>query len=246
MKTVYLHRQNNRFLSVNVQAAYQGFAKRGHPTKGFTSEQLPLITAQSKGEFIVAGGINSLRNIIKMAGVKAPEIHNPHDHLPQYCNRNIYESTLGEVRQIVDGKDHFQPFFIKPLVDDKTFTGFVLKNQMDLFSLRNLPGNMKLMVSEVVNFVSEYRCFVMHHHLIGSKNYTGSFKVLPDFDIVENAIKDYKDQKAAYSIDFGTTDKGETLLIEINDAFGLSAYGLDPVPYSQMLEVRWEEIMRGE
>ena len=47
-----------------------------------------------------------------------------------------------------------------------------------------------------------------------------------------------------YSIDFAVTDKGDTVLIEINDAFGLSSYGLNPIVYCQMLESRWNQIIK--
>ena len=48
----------------------------------------------------------------------------------------------------------------------------------------------------------------------------------------------------AYSIDFGVTSDGRTLLIEMNDGFGLSAYGLNKIAYCKMLEARWDEISK--
>jgi len=98
-------------------------------------------------------------------------------------------------------------------------------------------------MSECVNFISEYRCFVLNKEMVGCKNYKGDFKIFPNASIMENAINDYINQPVAYSIDFGVTDKGETLLIEMNDAFGLGSYGLDKLIYCKILEARWDEIL---
>jgi D-alanine-D-alanine ligase-like ATP-grasp enzyme len=175
-----------------------------------------------------------------MMNLPQPNLDNPHELLPGYLGRNVFEASFEEVEQY----DQF-PFFIKPLRDHKLFTGYVVKSKHDLLQakLRCRPES-RLIVSEVVDFVSEYRCFVLNGRLIGSKNYTGDFTVSPDYSFIESAIRDYNNQPAAYSIDFGVTQDGRTLLIEMNDAFGLSAYGLNKIAYCKMLEARWDEISK--
>jgi D-alanine-D-alanine ligase-like ATP-grasp enzyme len=189
---------------------------------------------------IVVGGINTIRRVFDMMNLPQPNLDNPHELLPGYLGRNVFEASFEEVEQY----DQF-PFFIKPLRDHKLFTGYVVKSKHDLLQakLRCRPES-RLIVSEVVDFVSEYRCFVLNGRLIGSKNYTGDFTVSPDYSFIESAIRDYNNQPAAYSIDFGVTQDGRTLLIEMNDAFGLSAYGLNKIAYCKMLEARWDEISK--
>jgi len=61
--------------------------------------------------------------------------------------------------------------------------------------------------------------------------------------IVNAAVNDYIDIPAACSLDFGITDYGRTLLVEINDGFSIGAYGLDEELYAKFLMARWAEII---
>lgn len=43
-------------------------------------------------------------------------------------------------------------------------------------------------------------------------------------------------------MDFGVTDKGETVLIEVNDGFSIGLYGLFHIDYAKLLSARWAEL----
>ena len=43
-------------------------------------------------------------------------------------------------------------------------------------------------------------------------------------------------------MDFGVTDKGETVLIEVNDGFAVASYGLFHIDYAKFLSARWAEL----
>ncbi|WP_238996654.1 ATP-grasp domain-containing protein [Paenibacillus pinistramenti] len=45
-----------------------------------------------------------------------------------------------------------------------------------------------------------------------------------------------------YAVDIGLTDKGETLLIEVNDGYALGQYGLNTLDYAKLLSARWSEL----
>lgn len=236
MKNVYIQRTGNRFFSVNCFEAAMGFGQMGYSIIGFEKPREINHTSNP----IVVGGINTMREVFDLINIPQPELDNPHECLPNYLGRSVFETTFDEIEKYTDF-----PFFIKPLRDHKLFTGYVVKSKHDLLQakLRCNP-NSKLIVSECVEFVSEYRCFVLNGELVGSKNYTGDFRVIPDYNVIESAIKDYKNQPSAYSIDFGITKDGNTLLIEMNDGFGLSAYGLNKIIYCKMLEARWNELAK--
>lgn len=238
MRTVYIQKQGNRIASENGFAAALGFAQMGYNVIE-ADENLTYSKLLQDETAMAVGGINYIRGAFTYLGLKQPEIDNPHIHLPQYLGREVCEATWSEIEQLTDF-----PFFIKPLEDHKLFTGYVVKSPQDLLhgKLRVKP-NSKIVLSECVDFISEFRCFVLEGKLVGCKNYTGDFRVLPDFDIIENAICDYINQPIAYSIDFGVTTEGKTLLIEMNDGFGLSAYGLNKIIYCKMLQARWDEIL---
>src|SRR4051812_6078281 len=50
------------------------------------------------------------------------------------------------------------------------------------------------------------------------------------------------DPPAAYPLDPARTDDRRTLLVEVNDAYSLGALGLKPLPYSLLLQTRWEQL----
>jgi len=242
MRTVYVQRNpaDNNFNSENCFVAAAGFGMMGYRVVGFRSvDELPV-----DKDSIVVGGIMSVRSSFDKLGIPQPKIDNPHKCLPGYLGRVVQELTFSEVEEYTNSIGQF-PFFVKPLSDHKLFTGYVVKSAHDLIQAKmRCQPDTKLIISECIDFISEYRCFVLNAQLIGSKNYTGDFRVSPDYSVVESAIRDYKNQPAAYSIDFGITSDSRTLLIEMNDAFGLSSYGLNKIAYCKMLEARWDELTK--
>ncbi|HJG68240.1 MAG TPA: ATP-grasp domain-containing protein [Staphylococcus ureilyticus] len=55
-------------------------------------------------------------------------------------------------------------------------------------------------------------------------------------------INDYVDQPAGFSLDFGVTKTGQTLLIEVNEGYSLASYGLYDIRYAKLLAARWAEL----
>lgn len=232
----YVQQQYGQWLNDNCYATWYGLTRMGYEVHPFTMDNIPQDITK---DTVCHGGINTIRKIFDQLGIEQAPVHNPQDYLPQYCNRNFEETTIGKINT----EEREYPYFIKPMEDHKLFTGFVIKNYMDKGRLYGLPIDTKILVSEYVNMVSEYRCFVNRGKLVGSKNYTGDFTKNIDYDIVNRAIEDYKEHAPiSYSIDFAVTDKGETILIEINDGFALGSYGLNPITYSKMIIDRWNEL----
>lgn len=64
-----------------------------------------------------------------------------------------------------------------------------------------------------------------------------------DPEILEQAVKAFKSAPAGYAMDIGVTEKGQTLLVEINDGFALGCYGADPIQYARLLSARWCELV---
>jgi hypothetical protein len=247
MKAYIQVKENGDWLNENCYASAEGFHRMGYDIVKFDYEDTWKYTAPfhefNIEEDIAHGGINAMRKLFDKFGVPQPEIHNPHEHLYDYLGREMNETTYRKVAYNFMNKLS-SPIFIKPLDEHKLFTGKVINSFADLISLSSVPPETKILQSEVVTWISEYRCFVNRRALIGCKNYTGDFTVLPNFDLVNGAIEDYKEQPLSYSIDFGITDKGETQLIEINDGFALGAYGLNSIYYCKFIRDRWHEIMK--
>jgi len=230
----YVQSQHGQWLNDNCYTVWYGLTRMGYNVHPFSMDNLPDDMDKT---IFTHGGINTIRKVFDKIGTTQPPIHNPHEHLPEFCNREFVSITMGQVKTL----DKF-PYFIKPEVDHKLFTGFVVNNWLDKNKLKQYPDDTKVLVSEVIDIVSEYRCFVNRRTLVGSKNYTGDFTKNIDYDVVTKAIEVYKLQPISYSLDFALTKKGETLLIEINDGFALGSYGLNPITYTKMMMDRWSQI----
>jgi ATP-grasp domain, R2K clade family 2 len=240
-RIVYLEKNeiHNEFINNNVFAAWEGFWLLGCECIPFTWKQFDNLPITK--ESIVVGWIRTVRKAFSVLEVcDPPEVSIP-PSLAEYAGRRTWESTLGEIRKMDEGEARF---FIKPLEGHKLFTGHIRTGAMaDLIATAMCSDETKILCSEVVNFVSEYRGFVLDKKLIGLKHYSGDFRKMIDTSVVEEAITKYKDAPRAHSIDFGLTDDGRTLLVEVNDAFSLGCYGLDRVWYARMIEARWDEIV---
>lgn len=164
------------------------------------------------------------------------------EELKKYTERNIEETTIKDV--IMNG-DIKYPLFVKP-IQGKLFNGQVVcsKGELEMFRYCDDVNdiNTPIIISEPVTFLSEYRTFVLDGKIIDSKKYMGDYKIIPDYNLVECAIRDYKNAPIAYSIDFGVTDDGKTLLVECNDAYSLGPYGINNLDLTRMFILRWDEI----
>lgn len=131
--------------------------------------------------------------------------------------------------------------FIKP-VEDKKFTGVVVRGTKDLVGCGTYGEDPEILCSEVVNFVTEWRCFVRHGKILDIRRYKGNWRLHFDYKVVENLVLHYKSAPNGYAVDFGLTDKGDTLLIEVNDGYDLGHYGLFSLDYAKLLSARWSEL----
>ena len=136
------------------------------------------------------------------------------------------------------------PIFIKPDGKAKSFPSGVVKNNSNkklLFS--DVDPEESCMISEVIDIVSEYRCYILRGEIIGIYNYLGNIFKFPDPNSICDFLDAYKSAPIAYSLDVAVTSANETIFLECNDAWSLGNYGLDAQKYSKMLEARWKEIM---
>ncbi len=146
------------------------------------------------------------------------------------------------------------PFFIKPAIDIKLFTGSLCENEKQLkliqFLEQKVTNETLVYISEPIDFLSEYRCFVHKRQLVGIKHYTGDFFRFPDIGVINQMILEYKDCPISYTLDVGiyknniyTGPKAySTALVEVNDFWAIGGYGLDGKTYVRMLIDRFQEI----
>lgn len=96
------------------------------------------------------------------------------------------------------------------------------------------------LVSEVVDIVSEWRCFVHAGKLVGLQNYSGDFARFPEVKAIEKMIDIYASSPVSYTLDVGVNVKG-TFVIEVHPyvscgQYGFSDYKILPIMFEQGFE----------
>ena len=200
MKAFIQIKENGDWLNENCYSSADGFFRMGYDIVKFKlsdTRQVPfqhsIFKQFDKREDVAHGGIVAMRNLFDRFGVPQPEIHNPHEYLLEATGRTFCERKLNDVvlEFMNDEWNEMNPVFIKPLTEHKLFTGFVVNSFSDLIKINHIDTETMILQSSVSNFISEYRVFINRQGIMGCKNYTGDYRVLPDFELVERAIEDY-------------------------------------------------------
>ena len=68
--------------------------------------------------------------------------------------------------------------------------------------------------------------------------------LFPNKEFILNCIDTAKKELDyhSYTLDFGILENGKTILIEVNDAFAIGNYGLEPSDYYYFIRNRWLQI----
>jgi hypothetical protein len=169
--------------------------------------------------------------------VPIQEVNYP-DELAAFLGRRVWNTTIDRVSSETDS----WPLFVKP-VENKRFTGCVVRGTKDLVGKGCSGEDVPVTCSEVVDFVSEYRCFVRYGKILDVRRYRGDWSIAPNRDVIESAVAAYTTAPAGYAVDFGATSDGRTLLVEVNEGHSLGCYGLQQNLYAQLLSARWAELV---
>ena len=182
--------------------------------------------------------ITETRALLKMMGLDVPVYDYPIE-LNEFYGRKIYAGILGEIVNIPDnwGK------FIKPKAGSKVFTGRVVNGTNNLIGI-GLPFDYPIWISEVVEFIAEWRCFVLDGQVLDVRPYTGDYHVHLDPSVIDEAISCWKDAPVAYGLDIGVTRDGRTLVVEVNDGYALGNYGLSSLNSINFHKARWKEMVK--
>ena len=185
---------------------------------------------------VIVGGIGMVRQRLNDFDVIIPNTDYP-ECLSEYYGRKMWITKLKNVNSDPD----MWPVFIKP-VENKIFTGRVVHSTKDLIGCGSCDVDSDVYCSEVVDFKSEYRAFIRYGSILDVRRYKGDWRFTPDHKVIERCIKEYSDAPKGYALDFGVTDKHETLLIEVNNTTSLGSYGLMYIDYAKLISARWAEL----
>lgn len=237
---IYIQSLNNFPIADWAVSAYQGFRDKQANIIFFEDiEEVPV----SKWN-IVVGFIEDTNKYLQKLGLPPKQAINIPEELNMdfYLQRKIWKMSLEHLEDLHPSE---WPLFIKPDGRAKEFIAGVVKdyNTSKLY-FNELAPNTKLLCSEVVDFVSEYRTYIINGQIKGIKHYLGDYFIYPDPIIVKECVKVYKSAPAGYSMDFGILSNGKTVLVECNDGWSLGNYGLEHTTYANLLATRWREMIK--
>lgn len=236
----YLHREELQPDTAAQNAIRHGLWMQGVETVDFTSMEDIATFEDLAPDVGVAGYIGDVLKALQVMGLDPPLLLDYPEVLKPFLRREVYQTTFGAFRDV----KHAGPLFIKPAKDHKLFTGLVWEGTREQrFLLGPVQNDVPIWVSEPLNFVSEYRTFILNGEVLDCRRYKGDWSKAPDRLIVSAAVAFMNSvAPVAYCLDFGITDKGETTLVEANDGFAMGPYGLAPPQYACMIASRWREL----
>jgi hypothetical protein len=218
---------------------------RGVPTRRFTPKQLTRRRVEIAPETLIVGSIPTTETALKQLGVVPPVPEDYPVELHEFLYRRVWKSTLRTVlRHIEDGHP---PVFIKPATRRKRFTGLVFSDLSESYQLEGASGQTPIWCSQLVDWQSEWRVFVLHGKILGIQSYRGDARTRPDTAVVETLCALWVATgraSCAFALDVGVLATGETALVEVNDGFSLGRYGLPVALYTDMVIARWEEMVQ--
>lgn len=100
-------------------------------------------------------------------------------------------------------------------------------------------------VSEVVEILSEYRCFVHEDRLVAIHHYDGNFRIFPDISLIISAVQTYirdDTRPKAYTMDVAVIKDRGTAILEIHPWVSVGLYGYDfdnSLPYCYRDGLQW-------
>jgi len=237
MKVFVQSSKNNFPHNYNFFNAYEGFLDMG-------AEIVPFCTPQglqeSVAEDIVVGYVGTIRDRLYQLGFETPEMDYPNE-LSDYLGRKIWKSNINTI----SNHSELWPVFVKS-IEDKRITGKVIASIHDLVGCGESGCNAEVYCSEIVHFVAEWRVFVRYGQIIDVRPYKGDWRVHYDSAVIEKCINEFTSAPAGCAVDFGVTNDGRTLLIEVNDGYALGCYGLNKYAYAKLLSARWSELTHTE
>ncbi|MCR5167532.1 MAG: ATP-grasp domain-containing protein [Oscillospiraceae bacterium] len=228
---VYIHSFRGKPWNEECQAAYDGFRSMGVECVLFSTNE--EIDGFERGDIIV-GGMIITGHFLDILKIDPPNYNYP-DELKDLLHRNIRTIRLKSL------KNEQLPVFVKPL-EEKTAHGMIIESMDNLDEYEKFSPETELLCSDVIDIVSEWRCFVRYGKIVGVQHYNGDKNIQCDNNVIHQAVSRCHDLPAGCALDFGVTDTGDTCLIEMNDGYSIGCYGLDPVEYAKLLSARWAEL----
>lgn len=189
------------------------------------------------GSHLFVGSVEFMSEVFRRGGVD-PKLPIP--------NMRRYE--------IIKLKDFIyqKPVFVKP-VKTKLFSGMVI-NEYTKSCLNPYDGETEVYVQEVIDIISEFRCYVHNLNVVDIRHYSGD--LIGDIKEIVNTCDNFIesdhiiDFPKTFVIDVYYTLSGNYIktpfygYVEFNDMWAIGNYGIPNDMYVRMLRDRYFEIFK--
>ncbi|MFN6567069.1 ATP-grasp domain-containing protein [Dendronalium sp. ChiSLP03b] len=241
----FIQEQGNGLLRHEEQLVTEELTRRGIPITFYTEKRVHRRQLSLDRESLVVGDMPCVLSALKQLGIPEPLPNDYPASLGDFMHRRTWTSTLQQLEMGFQN-GNYPPTFAKPALRHKRFTGCVFESEYDFYRVYGVSCQEKLVCSEVVSWVSEYRVYVVHSQIRSIDCYDGNANILLDIEKVQcaiTALDNAGESYAGYAIDFGVLDSGQTALVEMNDGFAIGAYKIDRKSYTDMILARWQELL---
>ena len=236
--------------SHNIACAMYGFMSLGAELNTYHS--LDDIYDKVMREDIVLDYISQCQAIFNKFGVE-PYLPDYPEPMRGFLGRKIWHDTINSIS--ADERKWSAGHFVKP-VKNKAFTGKIISSIGDLVGCGNHSEDYEVIVSEPLDIMAEWRCFIRYDELIDVRPYgmimdrdRSSYMYHYDVNVLRDMMETFRrwDRRPKVcSMDICYTKDGRTLLVEFNDAYALGNYGLHPIEYAKLISARWAELLGRE
>jgi hypothetical protein len=218
---------------------------RGIDVELFTQKLIDRRALPLSDDTFVMGAMDAMHGAMKQLEIPIPLPDDYPAALTPWMRRRVWRATLRDVEAAV-WSETSSSVFAKPADRRKSFTGRVFRHHDDLYYLGSASRRQAVLCSEVVRWLSEYRVYVIQERIVAVSHYAGERDTMIDHVQVQLAVDAYRasgQAPCAYAIDFGVLAGGCTALIEANDGYSLGAYDIDTEAYTDLLLLRWRELL---
>lgn len=192
---------------------------------------------------LFVGSVEFMTEVFKRAGKIVPSMK------PSQSAETLWLSKA--IERVKKGEE----FFIKP-VQTKLFSGMVF-DLMCISTLEKYPQETEVYVSAPfwAKILSEWRFYIRNKEIIDARNYSGDFRVTPNFKFADDHVHgkwsgdDFTDKSnfpVCYTMDIAILGNSinTNVIVEYNDMWAIGNYGIDNYDYYKLLRERYFEIMR--
>lgn len=164
-----------------------------------------------------------------------------------------YNNFRNEKRMMMEDFEYEKPVFIKP-VHIKKFTGTII-DEYNYTQYKHHYPETEIIVQDIINFESEWRCYIFRNKFVDIKHYSGDLFV--DMRILESHLEDTlsviqddeEDFPETFVIDLGLYKTGilsttNCTVVEFNDMWAIGNYGVPNDLYVRMLKDRYFDIIK--